>query len=150
MLYTDDQRAMFTNTAGDLCMSRKGVGKSNRSRHISPIAMRGVHSLTEVAAAFLVLVFFFLCRILLFVMSDYWRLLPEPEQQRYRENLCVDSVAFEDPYAVGKDRVLRRQVAAANFDGASCRLPGLFAELIYGRHGTSVQVARGQQVLRAW
>ncbi|KAG0411097.1 hypothetical protein HPB47_011784 [Ixodes persulcatus] len=35
-------------------------------------------------------------------MPDYLSSLPEPERQRYRDKLCVDGVAFDDPYAVNK------------------------------------------------
>ncbi|KAM7307939.1 hypothetical protein ISCGN_011575 [Ixodes scapularis] len=35
-------------------------------------------------------------------MPDYLSSLPEPERQRYRNKLCVDGVAYEDPYAVNK------------------------------------------------
>ncbi|KAG0421441.1 hypothetical protein HPB47_002667 [Ixodes persulcatus] len=37
-----------------------------------------------------------------YAMPDYLSLLPEPEGQRYRDKLCVDGVAFDDPYAVNK------------------------------------------------
>ncbi|KAG0412986.1 hypothetical protein HPB47_009868 [Ixodes persulcatus] len=35
-------------------------------------------------------------------MPDYLSSLPEPERQRYRNQLCVDGVAIDDPYAVNK------------------------------------------------
>ncbi|KAG0437350.1 hypothetical protein HPB47_017480 [Ixodes persulcatus] len=37
-----------------------------------------------------------------YAMPDYLSSLPEPERQRYRDKLCVDGVAFDDPYAVNK------------------------------------------------
>lgn len=82
-IYTDARRVLFTKTTGELRMLRRAVCKSERFRLLFHFATRAVHLLTEVAVTFLSSSCLY--RILLFVMSAYWRSLPEHEQQRETE-----------------------------------------------------------------